>query len=76
MPSITEVKDSVQQIVTGALLPVNNHILGLIWGNDSTKYLFDSHLRDENINLSNSATAVLLKFGTLHSLENYMKRKK
>ena len=36
-------------------------------------YLFDSHSKDENDNLSSSATAVLLKFDTLYSLENYIR---
>ena len=35
----------------GVLLIVNNYILGLIWGNDSI-YLFDSHSKDENDNVS------------------------
>lgn len=29
------------------------------------------HIKDENVNLSSPATSVLLKFGTLHLLENY-----
>ena len=36
-------------------------------------YLFDSLSKDENDNLSSSATAVLLKFDTLYSLENYIR---
>ena len=36
-------------------------------------YLFDSHRKDENGNLSSFGTAVLLKFHTLYSLENYVK---
>ena len=43
--SIAEIINSAQQIGTGALLIVNNYILGLIWGNDSI-YLFDSHSKD------------------------------
>ena len=67
--SIAEILYSVQQAGTGALLIVNNYVLSLIWGNNSTIYLFDSHSKDENENLSSSATAVLLKFDTLYSLE-------
>ena len=59
---------SWQQIGTGALLFVYNYVLGLIWGNDSTINLFDSHSKYENGKLSSSGTAVLLKFDTLHSL--------
>ena len=36
-------------------------------------YLFDSHSKDENGNLSSSGTAVLLKFDTLYSQENYVR---
>ena len=35
--------------------------------------LFDSHSRDKNGNLLSSATAVLLKFDTSHSLHNEIK---
>ena len=63
---------SVQYIGAGALLIVNNYILGLIWGNDSI-YLFDCHSKDENGNLSSSGTAVLLKFDVLYSPENYIR---
>ena len=67
--SVVEIVNSVQQTGTGTLLIVNNYILGLIWGNDSI-YLFDSHSKDVNGNVSSSGSAVLLKFDTLHSLEN------
>ena len=70
--SITEIANSAQQIGTGALLIVNNCILGLIWGNDSI-YLFDSHSKDQYGNIPSSGTTVLLKFDTLFSLENYIK---
>ena len=51
---IAEIVNSVRHIGTGALLIVNNYILGLIWGNDSI-YLFDSHNKDQNGNLLSSA---------------------
>ena len=57
---------------TGALLIVNNYILGLIWGNDSI-YLFDSHSKDENGDVSSFGTAVLIKFDTLRSSKNYIR---
>ena len=65
--------NSVQHIETGALLIISNYLLGVIWGNDLTIYLFDSHIKDENGNLSSSGTVVFLNFDTLHSLENYVK---
>ena len=71
--SIAEIKNSVLQIGAGAPLIVNNDTLGLIWGNDSTIYLFNSHSKDENGNLRSSSTAILLNFDLLHSLENYVK---
>ena len=71
--STVEIRNSIQQIGTGALLFVNNYVLGLSWGNDSTIYLFDSHSKDEHGNLSSSGTAVLLKFDILHSLQSYIK---
>ena len=68
--SITEIVNSVQQIGTGIPLIVNNYIFGLIWGIDFI-YLFNLHGKDGNGKLSSSCTTVLLKFDTLHSLENY-----
>ena len=73
MLSVAEIKKSALHIGAGALLIVNNYILGLIWVNDSTIYLFDSHSKDGNDNLSSSDTAVLLKFDILQSLENCIK---
>ena len=70
--SITEIVNIAQQIGTGALLIVNNYILGIILGTGSI-YLFDSHSKDEYGNLSSTGTAVLLKFDSLNSLENYIR---
>ena len=72
MLSIAEIVNIAQQIGAGAPFIVNNYILGLIWGNDSI-YLFDSHSKDQYGNISSSGTAVLQKFDTLFSLENYIK---
>ena len=57
--SIAEIVNSARQIGTGALLIVNNYVLGIILGTDSI-YLFDSHSKDEYGNLSSSGAAVLL----------------
>ena len=59
--SIAEIVNSAQQTENGALLIVNNYILGLIWENYSI-YLFDSHTKDQYCNISSSGAAVLLKF--------------
>ena len=73
MLSIAEIENSVMQTGAGALLFVKNYISGLIWRNDSTTYLSDSHSKDEYCNLSSSGTTILLKFNSLHSVENYIK---
>ena len=72
LTSISKIVNGVQQIGASALVIVNEYILGLIWGNDSL-YLFDSLSKGENGNLSSFGTAVLLKFDTLYSLENYVR---
>ena len=53
--SIAEIVSNVQQTGIGALPIVSNYILGLICEFD-TIYLFDSHNKDENGNLSSSGT--------------------
>ena len=70
--SITEIVSDCQQIGTGALLIINNYILGLLWGNQCF-FLFDSQSKDEIGRMSVTGTAVLLKFDSLQSLENYIK---
>lgn len=60
------------QIGSDVLLIAKNCILGLIWENDS-RNIFDSYSKDENISVSSSGIAGLLKFDTLHSLENYLR---
>ena len=70
--SISEIVSDCQQIGTGALLIISNYILGLLWGNQCF-VLFDSHSKDEIERMSVTGTAVLLKFDSLQSLENYIK---
>ena len=41
---ITEIVSDCQQIYTGVLLIINNHILGLLWGNQFV-FQFDSRVR-------------------------------
>ena len=53
--SIAEIVSNVQQTGIGALAIVSNYILGLICEFDII-YLFDSHNKDENGNLSSSGT--------------------
>ena len=67
LTSISEIGNGVHQIRAGALVIVNNYILGLFWGNHSI-YIFDSYSKDENGNLSSSGTTVLLKLDMLYSM--------
>ena len=59
---------------SGTVVPliVDIYILGLTDGIDSI-YLFDPHSKNKNDNWSTSGTTVLLKFDTLHLLENYIR---
>ena len=70
--SVTEIVSDCQQIGTGALLIINNYVLGLLWGN---QYFFisDLHSKDEFGRMSATGTAVLLKFESLQSLGKYIK---
>ena len=61
----------LQTIGTGALLIVNNYVLGLIWAIDSI-CLFHLHRKDKNGNLSSSGKADLLQFDILLSWEDYI----
>ena len=70
--SVTETVSDCQQVGTGALLIINNYILGLLWGNQCF-FLFDSHSKYEIGRMSVTGTAVLLIFVSLQSLENYIK---
>ena len=69
---ITEIVSDCQQIGTGALLIIGNYILSLLWGNQCV-FPFDSHSKDKLGRISTTGTAVLLRFDSLHSLENYIK---
>ena len=72
MISIVEIVNCFQQIGTSALLIISDYILGQIWGNDSI-YLFNSHNKDNNDNITSPGTVVLIKFDTLYLFENYVR---
>ena len=59
--SVIEIVSDCQQLGTGALLIINDHILGILWGNQCF-FLYDSHSKDEIGRISATGTAVLLKF--------------
>ena len=70
--SIIEIVSDCQQKGTGALLIINNYLLGLLWGNQCC-FLFESYSKDEIGIISATGTAVLLNFDSLQPLENYIK---
>ena len=70
--SITEIVRDFQQIGTGALLIINNYILGLLWRNQCF-FLFDSRRKYVIGRMSVTGTAVLLKFDLWQSLKNDIK---
>ena len=59
-------------IRSGALLIISGYISGRLWGKDCV-YLFDSHSKDDEGNISESGSAILMKFETLDDLEDYIK---
>ena len=67
-----------KQIGTGALLVINNYILGLLWG-DQSFFLFDSFVffdslrKDKIRRISPTCRAILIKLDSLQSLENCIK---
>ena len=57
---------------SGALLIIGDYIFGLIWGKDCV-YLFDSHRRDYEPNISQNGSAILMKFEFLDDFQDYIK---
>ena len=70
MFSTAEIVNSDKQHGTGALLIVNNCILGFIFLGIESIYLFDSHSKGENGNLSNFSAVVSLHSDRLYPSEN------
>ena len=52
---------------------VNGYTLAILWGRDCF-FIFDSHSRDSSEREVVNETAVLLKFLTLHQMDDYIKR--
>ena len=65
--SITDIVNDCQQIGTGALLIVNNYILGTLWGNQCF-ITFDSHSKDEIGKISASGTAEICSSAVIEKL--------
>ena len=71
--SMTDILSTCSNHGKGALLIISGYVLGIIWGRNCF-YLFDSHSKDGEGNVSQNGTAVLLKFDTFSNLEEYIKQ--
>ena len=58
--SLKEIVESCLNIGSGALLIVSGYILEPIWGKECV-YLFDSHTKDYEVNVSQNESAILMK---------------
>ena len=67
-----EIIESCLNIASGALLIISGYIFGLIWGKECV-YLFDSHSKDYEGNISQNESAILMKFETMDDLRDYIK---
>ena len=56
---------------SGALFFLNNYTFSLIW-NKQAFYLFDAHSRDKDGLITPDGTSILLKFKSLHEIQNYL----
>ena len=71
--SISEIVSSCTSKGNGALLFISGYTLAILWGRDCF-FIFDSHSRDSSGRKVVNGTAVLLKFLSLHHLDDYIKR--
>ena len=67
-----EIIDSCLNIGSGALLMINGYIFVIIWEKDCV-YLFDSHSKNYEGNISQNGSAILMKFEILDDLQDYIK---
>ena len=67
-----EIIESYLNIGSGALQMISGYIFGIIYGKDCV-YLFDSHSKDYEGNISQNGSAILMKFETLDDLQDYIK---
>ena len=70
--SVTEIVGNCQQIGTGALLIINNYILGFLWGNQCFFSIWPTS-KHKMGRVSATGATVLIKRDSLQSLENYIK---
>ena len=73
--SISEITSSSTSKGNGALLFIHYwiHVSHTFWGRDCF-FIFESHSRDSSGRKVVNETAVLLKFLTLHHMDDYIKR--
>ena len=69
--SISEIVSSCSSKGNGALLFISGYTLAILWGRDCF-FIFDSHGRDSSGRKVVNGTAVLLKFLSLHNLDDYI----
>ena len=70
---MTDILSTCSNHKKGTLLIISSYVLGIIWGRNCF-YLFDSHSKDGEGNISQNGTAVLLKFDTFSNLEECIKQ--
>ena len=70
--SLKEIIGSCLNIRSDELLIRCGYIFGHIWRKDYV-YLFDSHSKDYEGNISQNGSAILMKFQTLDDLKDYIK---
>ena len=70
--SMTDTLSTCSNHGKDALLVISGYVLGIIWGRNCF-YLFDSHSKDGEGNISQNGTAALLKSDTFSNLEEYIK---
>ena len=66
-----EITESCLNIGSGALLIITGYIFGILWGKDCV-YLFDSHSKAGEGDISQNSTEILIKFETLDDLEDFI----
>ena len=64
--------ESCLNIGSGSLQLISGYIFGLYWGKDFI-YLFDSHSKYYEGNISKNGSAILMKFEALDDFQDYIK---
>ena len=71
--SMSEIVSSCTSKENSALLFISGYILAILWGGDCF-FIFDSHRRNSSGTKVVNETATLLKFLSLHHMDDYIKR--